>query len=68
MLEDEVLACPVCGHDLAVKVHRAFKDTYLVPNACPNCKTVTSKLEKMLNQKKTTIKFEKSYIKTDPRG
>jgi len=71
MLEDEVVNCPFCNNELHVKVFRRDKSvTYITNNDCQNCHSSSNKIEKKLNSvgKKWGIKFEKSYIKTDPRG
>ena len=69
MLEDEIILCPICNTELHVKVMRGKKITYIVPDNCPNCKTSTGKLERMLNKSSSvSTKTERSYIKTDPRG
>jgi len=71
MIEEEVIECPVCNHELNVKIFRQGKNkTYLVSNDCTNCKTPASKIENMLNRsnKRGYVKVEKSYIKVDPRG
>jgi ssDNA-binding Zn-finger/Zn-ribbon topoisomerase 1 len=68
MLEDVALPCPVCGKDLQVKVFRQKRDTYIVTDDCPNCKTKASKIEKMFNYRGTRVQTEKSYLKSDPRG
>lgn len=71
MLEDETVACPFCNKELNVKVSRFGKNTtYIVSDDCPNCKAVSSKIETSLNRsnKRSYVKVEKSYIKTDPRG
>ena len=71
MLESEIVACPICEKEISVKVQRASrlaKDTkYFVLADCPNCKTPSNKLEKMLNGR-SKIKTERSYIKLDPRA
>jgi len=68
MLEDDIVACPVCDHDLNVKILRQKRIAYIVPEDCPNCKTSAARIEKLLNYRGPKIKTERSYIKLDPRG
>ncbi len=72
MLEDEVVSCPFCDHEMSVKVSRFGKNaTYLVSQECLNCKASASKIENLLNKstnKRRSFNVEKSYIKLDPRG
>lgn len=70
MLEDEIVSCPVCNNELAVKVIRQKSIVYIVPNDCPNCKTPAQKIENLLNKsnKRGYVKTEQSYLKKDPRG
>jgi ssDNA-binding Zn-finger/Zn-ribbon topoisomerase 1 len=71
MLEDEIISCPVCDHDLNVKIHRSGKNiTYLVSNDCPNCKTPANKIESLLNKsnRRSYVKTEESYFKKVPKG
>jgi len=71
MLEDEIVACPICGNEIAVKVQRAswksIDTHYIVLKNCSNCKTSASKIERIFNNHKRN-KTERSYIKVNPRG
>ena len=71
MLEEDVVACPVCHKELFVKFIQRKRITYIVPEDCPHCKTDADKLEKMLNKstsRGTKHRTERSYLKVDPRG
>lgn len=71
ILEDDIVCCPVCGKEISVKILRqGKKETFVVSNACANCNTEAAKLENELNKsnKRSYVKVEKSYFKTDPRG
>ena len=70
MMEEDVIACPVCHKELFVRFIQRKTITYIVPKDCPHCKTSADKLEKMLNkgQSRTRVQTEKSYLKVDPRG
>lgn len=75
MLEDEIVPCPVCDKEINVKVNSSTglaKDTtYYALEDCPNCRTQSNKIERLLNsttKRSTRSSVERSYIKTDPRG
>ena len=71
MLEEDIVACPVCHKEISVGFIKQKKITYVVSEDCPHCKTPANKIENMLNRGSTrTRRFavEKSYIKVDPRG
>ena len=66
MIHDEIIPCPVCDHQMSIKVHVQGKNlTYLVSDDCPNCKTPANKIENSLNRsnKKHYVKVEKSFLK-----
>jgi ssDNA-binding Zn-finger/Zn-ribbon topoisomerase 1 len=70
VIEETTVSCPVCGTELLVSFMTRNTIIYIVHSDCPKCKTPANKIENMLNRsnKKSYIKVEKSYIKTDPRG
>lgn len=73
MLEEEIVNCPICDSELQAKVMRVgkypTKTTYIISDDCLKCKCKSSKIEHLLNkQNRGTVRIERSYIKTDPRG
>jgi len=71
MLEQDVVACPICHKELFVKFINQKTIVYIVPEDCPHCKTNCDKLETMLNKsnKRTHQPTSTSYLKgADPKG
>lgn len=64
MMEKVIVPCPVCDKDMEVGLIRKI----YFSEDCPNCKLKAGKIERWLNQKKQSVRMEKSYFKLDPRG